>query len=76
MLADGVAHRVALQAARKVGADLIVMSTHGRSGLSHLVMGSVAEKVVRGAACPVVTVRARKSAGGRARRSSANRPRR
>jgi nucleotide-binding universal stress UspA family protein len=37
--------------------DLIVMSTHGRTGLSHLVMGSVAERVVRTAPCPVLTIR-------------------
>jgi len=37
--------------------DLIVLGTHGRSGLSHLLMGSVAEKVVRTAPCPVLTVR-------------------
>lgn len=39
------------------GFDLIVMGTHGRSGLAHLLMGSVAEKVVRAARCPVMTVR-------------------
>jgi nucleotide-binding universal stress UspA family protein len=39
--------------------DLIAMGTHGRRGLSHLVIGSVAEKVVRQAACPVLTVRVR-----------------
>jgi nucleotide-binding universal stress UspA family protein len=39
------------------GFDLIVMGTHGRTGLSHLFMGSVAERVVRKAACPVLTVR-------------------
>ena len=38
-------------------ADLIVMSTHGRSGPQRLLIGSVAEKVVRTAACPVLTVR-------------------
>ena len=37
--------------------DLIVVGTHGRRGISHLVMGSVAEKVVRVAPCPVLTVR-------------------
>jgi nucleotide-binding universal stress UspA family protein len=37
--------------------DLIVMGTHGRGGLGHLLMGSVAEKVVRSAPCPVLTVR-------------------
>jgi universal stress protein A len=37
--------------------DAIVMGTHGRSGLQHLVLGSVAEKVVRSASCPVMTIR-------------------
>jgi len=37
--------------------DLIVMGTHGRSGMAHMLLGSVAEKVVRGARCPVLTVR-------------------
>jgi universal stress protein A len=39
------------------GIDLIVMGTHGRGALAHLLMGSVAEKVVRLAPCPVLTVR-------------------
>lgn len=43
--------------AKKSDIDLIVIGTHGRRGLSHLVMGSVAEKVVRSAPCPVLTVR-------------------
>lgn len=38
------------------GFDLIVMGTHGRSGIAHLLIGSVAELVVRGAPCPVMTV--------------------
>ena len=37
--------------------DMIVMGTHGRSGLPHVLLGSVAEKVVRKAGCPVLTVR-------------------
>jgi universal stress protein A len=37
--------------------DLIVMGTHGRTGMAHLLLGSVAEKVVRRARCPVLTVR-------------------
>jgi universal stress protein A len=37
--------------------DLIVMGTHGRGGLAHMLLGSVAEKVVRQAGCPVLTVR-------------------
>jgi nucleotide-binding universal stress UspA family protein len=43
--------------ARDHGIDLIVMGTHGRGALAHLVMGSVAERVVRLAPCPVLTVR-------------------
>ena len=39
------------------GADLIVAATHGRTGLSHLVIGSTAEKIVRYATCPVLTVK-------------------
>ena len=43
--------------ARDEGADLIVMATHGRSGLSHVLMGSVAEHIVRKAPCPVLTLK-------------------
>ncbi|HYM26228.1 MAG TPA: universal stress protein [Vicinamibacterales bacterium] len=43
--------------ARHRGIDLIVMGTHGRGPMAHLVMGSVAERVVRTAPCPVLTVR-------------------
>jgi nucleotide-binding universal stress UspA family protein len=39
------------------GIDLIVMGTHGRTGMAHLLLGSVAERVVRTAYCPVLTVR-------------------
>lgn len=45
-----------LNAARLAGADLIVMGTHGRTGLGRLLMGSVAEQMVRRADCPVLTV--------------------
>lgn len=58
-----------LQAAKRHGANLIVMATHGRKGLRHLVLGSVAEHVVREAPCPVLTVKpktpAAKSAASR-----------
>jgi nucleotide-binding universal stress UspA family protein len=47
-----------LEVAANGGYDLVVMGTHGRTGLSALLMGSVAEKVVRQATCPVMTVRA------------------
>ena len=42
--------------------DLIVIGTHGRSGFAHLILGSVAEQVVRTATCPVLTVRAKQAA--------------
>ncbi len=42
--------------AKTEGSDLIVISTHGRTGLSHMVMGSVTEKVVRTAPCPVLSI--------------------
>ena len=45
------------EAAVDTRADLIVMGTHGRTGLTRLVMGSVAEEVLRRAPCPVMTVR-------------------
>lgn len=43
--------------AEQAGADLIVIGTHGRTGLSHLILGSVAERVVRTSRVPVLTVR-------------------
>jgi len=42
--------------AKNQGIDLIVIGTHGRGGLTHMLLGSVAEKVVRKAPCPVLTV--------------------
>ncbi|HLW67649.1 MAG TPA: universal stress protein [Gemmataceae bacterium] len=45
-----------LDVAGEINADLIVMGTHGRTGLGRLLMGSVAEEVVRRAVCPVLTV--------------------
>lgn len=46
-----------VNAAMAAEADLIVMSTHGRSGLHHLLLGSVAEHVIRAAHCPVLALR-------------------
>lgn len=48
---------VILKVAEEIGADLIVLGTHGRTGLRRLLMGSVAEQVVRKAPCPVLTLR-------------------
>ena len=49
-----------VRVAAELKVDVIIMSTHGRKGLSHLVLGSVAERVVREAPCPVLTMRARR----------------
>lgn len=46
-----------IQRAKKDSVDLIVMGTHGRTGLDHVLFGSTAEKVVRKSPCPVLTVR-------------------
>jgi nucleotide-binding universal stress UspA family protein len=53
----GIPYRKIVEVGEEEKSDLIVMTTHGRTGLSHLVMGSVAEKIVRTAPCPVLTIR-------------------
>jgi len=45
-----------LEAAKESSCDLIVMGTHGRSGLGRLLLGSIAEKIMREAPCPVLTI--------------------
>ncbi len=45
-----------LEMAAEAASDLIIMGTHGRSGVAHLLMGSVAEQIVRAAPCPVLSV--------------------
>lgn len=50
-------HRGVIATAEDENIDLIVMGTHGRTGVAHLLMGSTAEKVVRAAPCPVLTVK-------------------
>lgn len=54
---EGTAYEQIVTHATNVEADLIVMGTHGRRGVNHVFMGSVAERVVRMAPCPVLTVR-------------------
>jgi nucleotide-binding universal stress UspA family protein len=49
--------RQVVEYARDESMDLIVLGAHGRSGVAHLILGSVAERVVRTAPCPVLTVR-------------------
>ena len=53
----GVDFREIIDYATKQEIDLIVMATHGRTGLAHVLLGSVAEKVVRKAPCPVLTIK-------------------
>jgi universal stress protein A len=55
---SGVAHVQITEMAEKLGADLIVIATHGNTGLKHVLLGSTAERVVRHAHCPVLVVRA------------------
>jgi nucleotide-binding universal stress UspA family protein len=59
MLLEGVADDQIIRAAGRRKADLIVIGTHGRTGLARLFLGSVASRVVAGARCPVLTVRGR-----------------
>src|SRR4030095_3662978 len=56
VLLAGTAPQAIVESAKKMHADLLVMATHGRSGLSHLLMGSVARRVLRTAPCPVLTI--------------------
>lgn len=53
----GVPYEVIVDTARTAQADLIVMGTHGRTGLAHVLVGSVAERVIRLAHCPVLVLR-------------------
>ncbi len=48
-----------IRVAKEQSVDLIIMSTHGRSALEHILLGSVTEKVVRKAPCPVLTIRSK-----------------
>jgi nucleotide-binding universal stress UspA family protein len=57
VVVDGVAHRAIVAEAERMGAELIVMGTHGRGGLDRFLLGSVADRVIRLATCPVLTVR-------------------
>jgi len=65
----GVVYETIIEVAKRLKADLIVVSTHGRSSLAHVMLGSVAERVVRGAPCPVLSVRTEPLATGGRRRS-------
>jgi nucleotide-binding universal stress UspA family protein len=60
LVARGLPYEQILRIARDKKADLIVMSSHGKSGVDKVIFGSTAQRVVRRATCPVLTVRASK----------------
>jgi len=55
----GITHETICEVAAELGVGLIVMATHGRKGLGHLVLGSVTERVLRDAPCPVLVTKPR-----------------
>lgn len=59
----GIPDKNIVDRAKAEQTDLIVISTHGRTGLSHVLLGSVTEKVVRNAPCPVISVNPQRDAG-------------
>lgn len=59
ILAEGNAAAAIVRTAARTRADLIVLGTHGRTGVRRLLLGSVADRVLRTATCPVLTVQAR-----------------
>ena len=56
-IANGIPHVEILRMAEALEVDLIMMGTHGRKGLDHLLLGSQAERIVRMASCPVTTIK-------------------
>jgi nucleotide-binding universal stress UspA family protein len=70
MLEEGDPIATILQLAERVPCDLIVMGTHGRRGLGRLLMGSVAEEVMRKAPCPVLTVRSQLAVAAKTRKKA------
>ncbi len=57
VIRHGIPYEEIVAYAEEIDADLVVMSTHGHTGLSHILLGSVAEKIVRHSPCPVLTTR-------------------
>lgn len=64
----GAAHSSIVEVAEREGVDMIIMATHGRTGFNHMLLGSVAEKVIARATCPVLVIPAgdRKKAAAQA----------
>jgi nucleotide-binding universal stress UspA family protein len=63
LVREGYPASVIVDEAESRGADLIVIGTHGHSGLKHMLLGSIAERVVQKSPCPVLTVKAQAGAG-------------
>jgi nucleotide-binding universal stress UspA family protein len=68
VLRSGITHEVICETAEELGASVIVIATHGRKGLGHLVLGSVVERVLREAPCPVLVVKPPKEAAATMRK--------
>lgn len=66
LIKTGSPSQLIIDTAKGQRANMVIMATHGRTGLAHMFMGSVAEKVVRTASCPVLTVRGGAKPGKRA----------
>lgn len=66
-IVEGTAARAIVEVARKERAGVIVMGTHGAGGFTRFVVGSVTDRVVRSASCPVLTVRSADKAAAKAR---------
>ena len=56
-IVTGIPYEEIIKKAAETGSSLIVLGTHGRTGLDHIIFGSTAERVVRSASCPVLTIR-------------------
>ena len=57
VVTKGIPHRILIEKTKENDIDLVIIATHGRKGLAHALLGSVTEKVVRSAGCPVLTIR-------------------
>jgi universal stress protein A len=56
-IVTGIPYEEIIRTAREIDASLIVVGTHGRTGLDHIIFGSTAERVVRSSPCPVLSIR-------------------
>lgn len=56
-IVTGIPYEAIIKKAEDINASLLVLGTHGRTGLDHLIFGSTAERIVRSASCPVLTIR-------------------